>query len=94
MQRNQDFFEEFLVLHLQWNRQTTGNGAENLEQLGQSIVRVGICHDDKKQVHDLLFDIRAQGHVLAVNAVQNCFKIVAFTGILGIEQFKERFDEG
>ena len=56
-------------------------------------MRVGIRHNDQKQVHNLSFDVGAQLHVLAVNTVQNGFQIVALARVLRIEQLKERLDK-
>jgi hypothetical protein len=82
MQRNEHFTEEILVFLFQRSSETACDASEDLEKLSQTVVRLGMLRNLKEQVHDQFFDCWSQLHEFAVNAMQNCFQVVSFSGVL------------
>ena len=77
------------MLLLQRDREPVDDTPQNLQQLPYSVVPLRLVNEPVKDVADGLSDEASVGHEFAVNAVQDCLEVVAFTRILRVEQLHQ-----
>ena len=101
VQGQQHSAEERLVLLLEGQREAVDDRAEDLEQLGDAVVALGVvaagsalhwhadAHEVEEDVVDRPADEGAQVEELAVDAVQRRLEEVALTRVLAVEQLEQ-----
>merc|ERR1719197_1549479 len=70
-------------------RESVDDGAQDLQQLPDTVVALRLVDKAVESVADSAADETTMGHELAVNAVQNRLQVVALTRILTIEEVDE-----
>lgn len=81
MEWDEHTFEKVDVFHFHGRGQARRDRTQYLQQLGQPIVRLIVMHYAQKQVHNLLFNVRAEGQEFAVESVQYSLEVVSLAGI-------------
>mmetsp|Transcript_101351 Transcript_101351/g.205712 ORF Transcript_101351/g.205712 Transcript_101351/m.205712 type:complete len:292 (+) Transcript_101351:49-924(+) len=82
VQRDQSLDQEVLVLILEGQSEAVDDAAQNLEQFADTVVDLALVDDLEEHVLDGPPDEGAQGHELAIDAVQYCLQVVALTRVL------------
>mmetsp|Transcript_25204 Transcript_25204/g.70452 ORF Transcript_25204/g.70452 Transcript_25204/m.70452 type:complete len:265 (-) Transcript_25204:242-1036(-) len=93
MQWNQGLEQELLVLVFQRQREAVDNAPQDLQQLADTTVVIGLVDDLEEDVLDGAADERAEGHELAVYSVQDRFEVVPLAGVLGVEELEQLHHE-
>lgn len=65
--------------------ETVDNGAQNFQQLSDSIVSFGLIHELEENVVDRTSDVGPQVQEFSVNTVQGSLEEVTFPRIFGVK---------
>ena len=77
------------MLLLERQREAVDDAAEDLEELGDAVVALGLVDEAVKCVVDLLADVGAEAEELAVDAVQDGLEEVALARVLAVEEVEQ-----
>ena len=81
------------MLLLERQREAVDDAAEDLEELGDAVVALGLVDEAVKCVVDLLADVGAEAEELAVDAVQDGLEEVALARVLAVEEVEQLHEE-
>lgn len=93
VQRQQRLHQELLVLLLEGQREAVDDGAEDLEQLGDTVVSLGLVDEAVEDVVDGLADEGAIRHELAVDSMEDGLEIVPLSRVLRVEEVEQPDEE-
>lgn len=94
VQRDERASEEELVLLLHGQGEAVDYAAEDLEELADAVVALGLEYEAVEDIVDGLAYEWAVHHELAVDAVEHGLEVLALAGVLGVEVVEEAEHEG
>mmetsp|Transcript_68021 Transcript_68021/g.142042 ORF Transcript_68021/g.142042 Transcript_68021/m.142042 type:complete len:273 (+) Transcript_68021:345-1163(+) len=89
VQGDESLDQEVLVFILQRQREAIDDTSKDFKQLANTVVSLALVDDFEEHVLDSSADEGAEGHELAVDAMQNRLQIVPLTRILGVEELQQ-----
>ena len=89
VQRQQRLHQELFVLVLERQGEAVDDRAEDLEELGDAVVPLGLVDETVEDVVDALADEGTVGHELAIDAVQDRLEVVALARVLRVEEVEQ-----
>jgi hypothetical protein len=86
--------EEQLVFLLHWQRKAINDASQNLEELADTVVALGLKDEPVEHIIDSLSDERAVDHEFAIDAMEHRLEIFALAWILGVKEVQEAENKG
>jgi hypothetical protein len=89
VERNEGSGEEGLVLLLEWEGESVNDGPEDLEQLSDSVVTLGLIDELEEHVVDGASDEGSEVEEASVDSMQRRLEKVSLPRVLAVEEFEE-----
>ena len=89
MQRDERPDEELEVFLLEGYGEPVDDGTQDLQELPDAVVALGLVDEAVEYVGDGLADERPVGHELSVDPVEDGLEVVPLAGVLGVEELHE-----